>query len=346
MYKYHTVSNVVLSSIVIGIFIYSQSLTYDSHSLPVEYEPVPEQVLSIENSRPTTVPISSPSPTPLATTHTTWGIIVPDYTNSSVIQSLESRLGSTFTSVSIYKQFGNQFNARIPVSDVRYIGEQGKKLVIAWEPWNPDEGNAQTRDYLSEIPAGSLDSYLTEFASDITTYSYPVTIRFGHEMNGNWYPWGNRPEEYKEAYRHVVDLFRNLGVSNVTWMWCINSENVPNSSIAQVSHYYPGDSYVDVIGLDGYNFGTASGGIWREFDDIFGSSYRYISNSYNKPIVIAEVASSEFGGSKPDWITRMHKALETKYPKIDEIVWFNLLKEADWRIESTDASLASFKASQ
>jgi len=273
------------------------------------------------------------------------GIVVDDYTNSNgTITSLEKQTGYTFSNVSVYKQFGSQFNSRLPIEQVQFIRSSGKRLVVAWEPWNPDEGNSQSRDFLSEISTGALDSYLSDFAQDIKAYGSPITIRFGHEMNGNWYPWGQRPLEYSAAYRYIHDFFLYRGVSNVTWMWSINNESVPTENISLVSRFYPGNEYVDVIGIDGFNFGSTNGSQWKSFDTLFYKSYSYLASTYSKPIVISETASSEEGGNKSLWIKEMFASLKSKYPRITEITWFNLIKETDWRIESTDSSLKAFSS--
>jgi hypothetical protein len=273
------------------------------------------------------------------------GIVVEDYANRhGGLSGLESKLGKQIATVSIYKQFGLEFNDQLVLTDLEYIGNSGKKLMVAWEPWDPREGMGQSRDYLVEITSGGVDGYINEFINRVVTYGNPVVVRFGHEMNGNWYPWGGRPEEYVRAYRYVVDKFRERGVGNVRFMWSINAESVPVEPISEVGKYYPGDGYVDVIGIDGFNFGTAREGMeWRSFEEIFWSAYEYLASTYSISIVVSEVASAEEGGSKVNWINEMFVALDNRFAIVDEVVWFNLLKEADWRVESTDQALKSFR---
>jgi len=271
------------------------------------------------------------------------GISSEDYTRADgSIPSLEKQLGITFNTVSIYKQFGHPTNKYVSEEDLSYLKSTVKNLLIAWEPWNPLEGGSQSVDYLQQIPKGSTDEYIKAFAAQLKSFSKPVIIRFGHEMNGNWYPWGGRPEEYKTAYRYMVDMLRKEGLTNVKFMWSINAENVPLTRIANVSKFYPGEAYVDMIGIDGYNWGGSN---WRSFKDIFSSPYNYLNKTYNKPIIISETASSEIGGSKAAWIAAMFAALKSDYPKISEVVWFNIPKEQDWRIDSSQSSLEAFKSS-
>lgn len=274
-----------------------------------------------------------------------FGVVVKNYSNNTgELTAVENLLGKTVSTVGIYKQFGLNTNRNLVESDLAYIKSSGKTLLLTWEPWNPNEGTSQSVDYLKEIIEGKHDDYISAFANQIKNYTAPVILRFAHEMNGNWYPWGNRPEEYISAYRKIVETFRNSGVTNVRFMWSINGDNVPYEPIGQSSKYYPGDGYVDMVGLDGYNFGTSrQGSTWKSFSQIFLPSYSFVSRTYpNKPIIISETASTEFGGNKTEWVEGMFSAL-VNMPKIEEIIWFNLLKETDWRIDSSQSSLESLK---
>jgi beta-mannanase len=274
-----------------------------------------------------------------------FGVVVEKYSNETgEISAIESQLGINVSTVGIFKQFGLPTNNNLVTEDLAFIKSSGKTLLLTWEPWNPQEGINQSIDFLSEIINGTQDDYISSFAQQVKNYNSPVLLRFAHEMNGNWYPWGNRPAEYVNAYRKVVDVFRENGVDNVRFVWCINSDNVPYTPIENSAQYYPGNAYVDYIGIDGFNFGTSqSSSEWRNFAQIFLPSYSFVESRYpGKPIFIAETASSEFGGNKSEWINGMFIAL-ADMPEIGEIIWFNLLKETDWRIDSSQSSLEALR---
>ncbi len=276
------------------------------------------------------------------------GVVTDDYANRfGGISSVEQTIDKSLSTISIFKQFGHPTNKFLIKEDLEYIKSRNFKLQLSWEPWNPNEGQSQSVDYLKEIPSGKHDDYLRLFVTSIKEFGNPVVMRFGHEMNGNGYPWGNRAEEYRNAYRHIVDFFRKEGVTTVTWMWCVNADNVPYSSIETVANFYPGDDVVDAIGIDGFNFGSTQPSIgWRSFRDIFGNAYNFIRKKYTKPIVIAEVASTEHGGDKAAWVRNMFTVELTSYfPSVQEVVWFNLLKETDWRVNSSNSSAQAFKES-
>lgn len=270
------------------------------------------------------------------------GIALDDYSNkNNGLTAAENMLNKQLSSISIYKQFGNSGNKELNSDDLAYIKQKNYTLIIAWEPWNPQEGQSQSVDYLQSIISGGQDDYIKQFASRIKEYNQPVIIRFGHEMNGNWYPWGNKPDEYTKAYKYIVNLFRQENISNVSWMWSINADNVPYEPIAGAIKYYPGNDYVDVVGIDGFNFGGSRG--WRSFRQIFIEPYNF-TKQFNKPIFIAETASSEANGDKADWIVQMYRDLDSVFVQVAEIEWFNILKEEDWRIDSSKAALSAFNS--
>ena len=125
---------------------------------------------------------------------------------------------------------------------------------------------------LASIIDGSHDAYIDMFAKSILKqFGHPVTIRLMHEMNGNWYPWGlgvngNRPGQYVAAWQHVHDRFTALGVTDVSWMWAPNAVYTGSAPLAPL---YPGDAYVDAVGLSNYNWGHYShDGFAHRVDDL------------------------------------------------------------------------------
>lgn len=163
-------------------------------------------------------------------------------------------------------------------------------------------------------------------------------------MNGAWYPWaeavnGNTPGSYVEAWRRVHTLFREEGAVNVSWIW---SPLVRSLGSLPLSNFYPGDDYVDWVGLDGYNGGTAlEWGGWISFEKLFGASLSELQTFTKKPIAICEMGSAEQGGDKGEWIRQFFDALK-RHPEIESFTWFNFNKGTDWRITSSPSAARSF----
>ena len=133
------------------------------------------------------------------------------------------------------------------------------------------------------------------------------------------------------------DIFAAANATNVRWVWS------PVSGAPR--EYFPGDRYVDVLGVTCLNGGTAAFNQgWRSFASICGNSIRQLHALAPKlPIELAEVGSAEAGGSKAAWIKDLFGFLGD-HPEVKSLVWFNVAKQADWPIDSSLAAEASFAA--
>jgi mannan endo-1,4-beta-mannosidase len=154
-----------------------------------------------------------------------------------------------------------------------------------------DTGNATS---LAAVAAGQDDRYLRSYALAVKSYGGQVILSFDHEMNGDWYPWGYRqssPHTFVAAWRHVVTLFRQEGASNVTWMWTINVFNASGRHVAAPGAWWPGRSYVDWVGIDGYYNSPSVG-----FDGLFGPTIADARMLTHDPILIAETGVSQAAG--------------------------------------------------
>lgn len=233
-----------------------------------------------------------------------------------------------------------------PITAMNAVRARGAVPLVTWEPWVWGGGLEQPAYALDRIAAGDFDAHITRWGQALASWGYPVQLRFAHEMNGNWYPWaeglnGNQPGDYVQAWRHVHDVVAATGATNVSWVW---SPNVPYYGSTDLAGLYPGSGYVDIVGLDGYNWGTsASWSGWISPQDLFGPGIAQLRGlAPGVPILIAETASSEAGGDKAAWNTELVSYLAAQ-PDVMGFVWFHIQKEADWRINSSTASASAFK---
>src|SRR5207245_7865937 len=177
---------------------------------------------------------------------------------------------------------------------------------------------------LTKIAAGAFDPYIDSWAVGLRTYGAPVLLDFGHEMDGNWYPWGNAvngntPAQYVAAFRHVHDRFVAAGATNVQWVW--NPDAWNPAGVDQRS-FYPGDAYVDWMAIDVYNWGAAAGQ-WASLAQLLGDMqiYNNLAGLSSKPMMFAEWGSAEpiagdpAGVSKGQWIIDAASALGSQFPR-------------------------------
>lgn len=221
----------------------------------------------------------------------------------------------------------------------------GRIPLVTWEAWENSVGAP-----LPDIISGTYDSMITTRARSAKSFGQKFFLRWGHEMNGNWYPWDGANNganaaattTFISAYRHIHDLFVAAGATNALWVFCPNVDSVPNESWNQWQNYYPGDGYVDWMGFDGYNWGTVqTTSTWQSFPTIAGRIYSSLATK-GKPIMIPETASAELGGDKAAWIAGILPSLKAMFPGVKALVWFQMNKETDWRIDSSAASQAAF----
>jgi hypothetical protein len=110
-----------------------------------------------------------------------------------------------------------------------------------------------------------------------------------------------------------------------------------------MERYYPGDAYVDVLAVDGYNWGagTPQFGGWQTFSQVFMPAYHRLRALGPQPIWLAEVGTTADGGDKAAWIRDMFAHARTM-DRLAAIVWFNENKERDWRAAPTPEIAAAF----
>ncbi len=213
------------------------------------------------------------------------------------------------------------------------IRRSHRKAMLTWEPFKPGPWEAYSNQ---AIASGAYDGYIRQWASGVAKLRQPVYVRFAHEMNGDWYPWGgpvnnNSSASFKAMWRHVVDVSRGAGARNIRWVWSPLVEDSPNTPANHFEHYYPGRKYVDVLAIDGYNWGsgTPQFGGWRTFKHIFKPGYKRIARLGRQPVWVAEVGSASDGGDKGRWVRSMF-ADARRWKRLKAIVWYNQDKERDW----------------
>jgi hypothetical protein len=329
--------------------------------------PAPEaQPAPPSNPPPSGPPVAPPiEPPPSAAAY--WGAwIGPQFTGTPApedmraVSDFEALAGKPLSLLETFSQWatcsgaapGCEPSVPFPRAQLEAMRGYGAIPLYSWATEGNGEAGAQPDFQLADIIAGKFDPYIRRWAGEAKAWGHPFFLRFDWEMNGDWFPWseslnGNRPGEYVAAWRHVHAIFSEVGATNATWVWCpyVN----PNGNLQSPATLYPGDEYVDWTALDGYNRGTtvSPSAAYRSFDYLFGGGYREITGTIapSKPMLLAEVASSEQGGSKAQWIDEMFAALPTAYPQVRGLLWFDYPEPGDdWPIETSPAATEAFAA--
>ena len=253
-----------------------------------------------------------------------------------------------FASKPHYLMFYRDLDRRFPKKPIDAIANSGATTIVSLELWRWHDRRGES--YLPRICAGEFDDRLRQWARDARADGRRVLLRFGFEFNGDWFSWSGDPAQYIAAWRRAHDIFQKEGAANVEWVWAPNFVSVPDKPENDMHLYYPGDAYVDWVGVDGYNFGDHHDEWhkWESFEVLFGSLLADFARRYpNKPLMLAEFGCA-VGEAKArqQWIRQAYAYLRKKCPRVRAVIWFNYDKrregEPNWRIDATEGALEAF----
>ncbi len=241
----------------------------------------------------------------------------------------ESEIGRKVAIDHIYVHFGTP----LPYARFAWDRANGRVPLVDWDLSQPAPDWAQ-------IAAGKADAIINTTARALAHYDHPILLSFDHEpLYGAYVP--GKPAQFVAAWRHVVDRFRALGANNVFWVLILTASTY-DEGVANL--YYPGRSYVDFLGADGYNWKWAHKARWRSLADVFTSFY-YYANQMHLPAMITETGTLEDPndpGRKAAWFRSADAWLHT-HPDIMAFIYFNTTVRWPWWIDTSPQSLAAFR---
>ena len=230
------------------------------------------------------------------------------------LQQIEKMLDYNFPVTLLY----NNFSLPFKTDSMNKAKESGK--VVEYGLYTTDIINDKEKDITLDILEGKYDRYLDELAQKFNEYDYPVLFRPNNEMNGEWVLYcshkvGKDTDLFIDCWRYIYDKFEDHGVDNLIWVWNPNEKSFPDFSYNNYLCYYPGDKYVDVVGLTSYNTGNYyKGEIWRSFPEAYDHFYYDYIERFTHPMMITEFSSAALGGDKAKWFEDM----------------FNIIYKYDW----------------
>ena len=268
----------------------------------------------------------------------------------------------------------NWFNGiTYPKAHVHAIDESGSVPFVRLMPRTDEiQGRAEPKFSMQHIINGQFDAELKQWAQDAKKDNIPMLVDFAVEMNGNWFQWSGiftggaktdgygdtnypgGPERFRDAYRHIIDIFRAEGVKHITWFFHADHGTYPNERWNKAKNYYPGDDYIDWIGFSMYGAQEVTEE-WEglEFSTQLEAHYadiKAISNT--KPIALLEfgVTDNHPDGNKSAWLEDAFKTIvDNPYLKFSAInPWHENWENEDGtftkiRLDSSDEVKATFR---
>lgn len=292
-----------------------------------------------------------------------------DHVTDGRIAGFEQVAGHRLTWVYFSQQWHR--GLRFPRQRVLTIWRHGAVPYIAFLPGGgvstgpgPKQRSPERRYTLQRIIDGVFDRQLRAWAGGARRLDVPLLLSFGAEVNDDRSGWNARwngagrtdgygdpnypdgAERYRDAYRHLVKLFRSAGASNVSFVFHVDSHR-PGHGWNALDLYYPGDAFVDWLGISVY--GTLDGRVptppFARKLDVSGV-YRTLAKLSRRPMAIAEMGTVERApGAKAAWTRGAFQALRSgRYPRVRAAVWWSTDRGANTRIDSSPGALGAFRA--
>ena len=261
----------------------------------------------------------------------TWGIFLQDFYVSGFdneLTAMEKKLDYTFPLVLYYRHFPTH---EFPSEVMQENYEAGRLVELTLQLTDNNNTDMFAKSPLLEIYRGNMDQELRTWARAAADFGHPFLFRLNNEMNSDWTSYGGvvnmaDPAIFTAVWQRIYRIFEEEGVDNCLWIFNPHDRQAPPSDWNNSLAYYPGNEYVHLIGVTGYNNGTYYtqwAEEWREFDEIYDQIWQEYSPRFGQfPWIITEFASSGIGGDKVAWINNMFDHIEN-YPNIRMAVWFS-----------------------
>lgn len=258
--------------------------------------------------------------------------------------------------IHLFQPFGKNTSVKTDqypsVERLNKVIDEGYIPMITLENHFENSDPSMKQPNLYSIVDGHFDSFFGYWASQIKLVKGTVLLRMLHEFNGDWYPWcvvknDKDPRLLAKAFCYIHNIFKENNVTNVKFIWCPNSMSLPQESWNNIIDAYPGDDFVDYVGLDIYN-GAGKSVLWRSFRKEAVENYFILTQQFpTKPLLICETASRErkpgetgVHQNKAEWIQQMSEALKTDLSKIQLISWFN--ETQTFKVNSSEEAKKAF----
>jgi hypothetical protein len=242
----------------------------------------------------------------------------------AAIDQFQSAIGRQLAIVHSFHPWGSDF----PSEFDKAIAANGQLDLVSWSGTNA-----------KSIMTGAYDSQIRSFAEAVRAFDRPILLRFRWEMDRpNLALTVGSPADYIAAWKHVRQIFTDVGATNAGWVWCPTSNAFANGT---ADSYYPGDDQVDWICTDVYpNDSTLS------FAAIMAPVLKFAS-AHPRPLIIGELGVETDTPSDSTWLANVAPVLATQ-PQIKAVVYFSNATTTkpfyDTTIGSSQARLAAFQA--
>lgn len=208
-----------------------------------------------------------------------------------------------------------------------------------------EENGVGTRFSVRQVLDGELDADLRRWGEAAREFGTPLMAEFGTEVNGQWFPWngvhhggGRRdgfgdarkpdgPERFVAAYQRIVSIVRGAGATNITWVFHVDATDDPEEWWNRFENYYPGDEYVDWVGVTAYGPQQPREDEAESFREQMDGCYERLEEmAPGKPVIVAEFGctAGSSGADPAAWAgAALDDILGGRWPRVVGFSWWN-----------------------
>src|SRR5574341_1741302 len=260
------------------------------------------------------------------------------------LRSFENAVGKT----AVWVYFSdNWYRSRgFPLETATWIRDAGSIPFIRMMLRSSAEQNqAEPTFTLQNIIDGKFDTDLHAWCASARDFSTPLIAEYGTEVNGEWFSWNGKwngggktdgygdphqpdgPERFRDAYHHIIRICREEGAKNITWVFHVNNGDWPQTDWNRFENYYPGDEWIDWIGVSVYGAQTPQDDYWEGFRAGMDEVYpRLEAFAPDKPIALLEFGVTKGNplGDQAEWARdALTDITSFRYPRLIGFSWWN-----------------------
>ena len=257
-----------------------------------------------------------------------------DSVSPATVQSYETAVGKSVAWVYFSH---NWYQGRaFPLATATWIRDRGSiPFIRLMLRSSPEQNVAEPTFTPARIAAGEFDADLTAWGQAAAAFGTPLLAEYGTEVNGSWFSWNGAwngganggADVFRRAYRHIVRTISAQGASNVSWVFHVGAQDVPEEAWNRLENYYPGDDAIDWVGVSEYGAADPLDDEWPSFSAVMDTVFpRLTAMAPGKPVAVLEfgVSAGNPLGDPAVWATAaLSDLIGGRWPGVVGFSWWN-----------------------
>ena len=281
-----------------------------------------------------------------------WGATVRpsgSQTTLDAVHAFETKVGRNLAATRDFLSWDSPF----PTSYENGLKADGTTVLLSVATSRISGGQIKWASIASATPTSQIYLNMKSWADRIRDFGAPIYVTLQHEPEAGTKTSLGTSADYIAAWRAWVGVLRAEGATNAKLMWITTAfaHKLGAGDRRQASKWYPGDDVVDALAVDAYNWYTCRASVknpWNTLQQLLSGFMTFAAKHTTKEMWLAEYASVEDpaqAGRKAQWLRDAQALLQTApYARFKGVLYFDLNKACDWRVETVPGTLSTFTA--